>query len=193
MALFGGGTKSSSTSTDITQVETNNSSLQGGGILAAKDAVVGGTRIDGFGNYYQATTNTTNVATDYGALNAGLNVAALSVGTNAALASNAITANSDLALASNESAYTLATRSSDTSADLVKYFGKELAQYQNSEQTQLGNIVSALGQSYTENNKSANQQVVDAVSQSGDNLTKIVTIIGVVASIVSIVAFFGKK
>jgi hypothetical protein len=176
-------TKSSSqtqnTTTENNLVETTNRNVSGNTGLVATE-----------GSTLTTVDNSVHLTTDQGAVAAGRDIALGATG----LAENALDivsavnqrslSNSEIvsdqALKSVSSAYGQALTAVSENADntttiverLATNFGTRLADLTASEQTQLGNTVSALSSSYESRNTSANQQVLD----SQTNLVKYVAL-----------------
>lgn len=58
-------------------------------------------------------------------------------------------------------------RTFDFAGSVLTQFGNKLSDYEQASQTQLGNVVSALSDSFVDNSKTADQRVTDATLQAG--------------------------
>lgn len=74
---------------------------------------------------------------------------------------------------------------------VLTQFGNKLAEYQQSEQTQLGNVVSALSASFVDNSKTADQRVTDATLQAGAQSADVITSVAKYAAIAIAVGVLG--
>lgn len=151
-------TNTTSTTTELTTKNLNVSGNTGTTVVGGENGSLGLT--------YSPSSYTTNFSTDEGAVTAGTGLASHALDVNAAVTHNAINAVTTQAAGDISSITGLATQ-----------FGTTLADYQLAEQSQLGNVVSALNATYTANNTSANQQVINATvaagQQASDEITKV--------------------
>lgn len=150
--------------------------------------------------------------------NRGLDASITAFGTSAKLAGDAVTKAIDANTSANSgalaSALTFASASEKRAFDIVgattasnasnareyaegvvnfaggvlTQFGKTLADYQTAEQTQLGNTVSALNDSYRDANKSSDQRIAE-IAQSSTDLVREVFKYALIAGGIAIGAF----
>jgi len=170
---------STNTTATTTSLTTKNLNVSGNSGLTAVGGENGTLALA-----YSPTTNTTtidahtDISTDFGAINAATGLAGHALDVVSAVNNRSNDSVANLAskqLTSTEnifgSSLTAITHESDNAVSVVSklatQFGTALADYQSAEQSQLGNVVSALNSTYTANNTSANQQVINAVSQAG--------------------------
>lgn len=155
-----------------------------------------------------------SISTDAGALeagarvaNAGISAAVTAVGTNAQLASDAIQRSLDANAHTEERAFSIVSATTQRADDLARdlstgavdfaqsvltQFGTRLADYQQAEQTQLGNTVSALNDSYRDANKSSDQRIAEIAGESQD-LVREVFKYGLIAAGVAVGAFLLSR
>lgn len=154
-------TNTTSTSTQLT---TKNLNVSGNS---------GFTAVGGEGGSQSLVVN--NTTTDLGAVQASTGLASHALDIVGAANRDSISTVANFAsksLESTSSAYGTAltaveNNASDTVStisNLASQFGTALYDFTNQEQTQLGNVVSALNSTYTANNTSANQQVINATT-----------------------------
>lgn len=77
--------------------------------------------------------------------------------------------------------------------NLAGQFGAKLSDYQLAEQQQLGNVVSALNSTYTANNTSANQQVINAVTAAGESSQKVIEYVVIAVIAAGVLLYLMKK
>lgn len=96
-----------------------------------------------------------------------LNFARDVIGTEHANTSRALDIVLNTSQRSDELARDLAGGAAEFAGTVLTQFGNRLAEYQQAEQTQLGNVVSALSSSFVDNSKTADQRVTDATLEAG--------------------------
>jgi hypothetical protein len=176
---------SSPTTSTSTALTTKNLNVSGNSGLTA----VGGENGTLALNY---SPTTTVISTDAGAVGAATGLASHALDVVAAVNNRSNDAIANLAtkqLTSTENIFgtslTAVTHESDNAVSVVSklatQFGTALADYQSAEQAQLGNVVSALNSTYTANNTSANQQVINAVTQAGQTSASVIKYVAVAA------------
>lgn len=180
---------STSTNTELT---TRNNNVSGNTGLTAT-AVEGGS----------LNLNYAPVTLDGGAISAASSSAALAID-NAGKANELIRslAHESAMLFSNSENRALdivqaTTReNSENAAGFAALFAKSLGDAATAQQTQLGNVVSALNKSFVENNTSANQQVINATTEAGQQAANLISDVFkyiAIAAGVGIVAFLAVK
>lgn len=194
------------TSTSLTTTNQNVSGNQGitnlGGTTSYASSNT--TNATDSGNTLSVTNNST---TDYGAIDAatGLGEHALDVAAsvnNRALGSidsaqQTVSKIANTAIDATGSAYgaalTAVQHNTDNTVDIISgiatQFGTDLEKNFNDSQTQLANVVSALNSTYTANNTSANQQVINAVTSAGAQSSNVIKYVAV-AAVIAVVAIF---
>lgn len=185
--------KSTSSPTNTTQTQTD---------LTTKNLNVSGntgtTLVGGEGGSLAYSQNLTDssthvsISTDLGAVQAGTALSQSALDTVAAVNNRSLDTVRDIsgqAITATGNAYgdALHTVSEQANGDisiisnLATKFGTALSDFTSQEQTQLGNTVSALNSTYTANNTSANQQVINATEHAGAQLTDAVKYIALAA------------
>lgn len=158
-----------------------------------------------------AIDNSVRTTTDFGAVQAGTGLAQSALDTVAAANRYSIDAVTDSnstirsiagqAIEASGSAYggalTAVQHNTDNTVSVIQQlatqFGTALYDFTSQEQTQLGNTVSALNSTYTANNTSANQQVINATQAAGENLTATIKYIALAAAAAAALYFITRK
>jgi hypothetical protein len=193
----------SNTTSTSTELVTKNLNVSGNTGLT----VVGG---EG-GSLGFSESNTTNdnsirvqSTTDFGAVEAGTGLSQHALDVAASVNASSLSAIRSLAAETTEAtgnAYGKALTAVQTNANdtvsviagLAGKFGTALQDLTASEQTQLGNVVSALNSTYTANNTSANQQVINATTQAGEQLTETIKYIAIAAAAAAALYFITRR
>lgn len=140
-------------------------------------------------------TTTTNTTTDFGAIKAATGLSSSALDIVSAANRDSLDFAGDIfgkSLTSTSHAYGDALNAVQDNADntvsvisrLATTFGTSLFDYTEQEQKQLGNVVSALNSTYTANNTSANQQVINATTQASQQVFDTIKYIGLAAAAV---------
>lgn len=181
------------TTSTSTQLTTKNLNVSGN----TGTTLVGG---EGGSLSYSAADNSThtslditnNSTTDFGAVQAGTGLSRAALDTVSAANERSLQTVSDIsgqAITATGNAYgdALHTVAEQANGDvtvisnLATRFGMALSDYESAGQAQLGNVVSALNSTYTANNTSANQQVINAVSQAGQQNADVIKYVALAA------------
>jgi hypothetical protein len=171
-------TNTTSTSTELT---TKNLNVSGNSGFTAVGGEGGSQNLSVTNN-----TSTVNTTTDLGAIKAATGLSQSALDTVAAanrdslnFASDALSTATDV----SRNALTTVSQNADNTvsvvSNLAKQFGESLFDFTSQEQTQLGNVVSALSSTYQDNTTNANTQVL----QAGTNIVKYAALaaVGIVA------------
>lgn len=145
-----------------------------------------------------------SISTDFGSVQAGTALSEHALDTVAAVSGRSTDAVVNLAsksLTATGNAYGAALNAVTDNADstvsvisqLATKFGTALADLTGSEQTQLGNVVSALNSTYTANNTSANQQVINATSAAEKSVIDAIKYIALAVVAGTLVYYITRK
>lgn len=181
-----------STNTELTTKNLNVSGNSGLTVVGGENGSLG------------LSYNPTNFSTDAGAIQAGTSLSEHALDVVASVNGSAVDAVQSLAskaLTSTGNAYGAAITAVSNNTDntvsviskLATTFGTGLQNLFEDTQTQLGNTVSALNSTYTANNTSANQQVINATSAAEKSVIDAIKYIALAVVAGTLVYYITKR